>query len=219
MALRPRREFKRNLGEHEDYTSTRLIMEHFPAEIKQEYTRMRKMLRRNVDRIKQSGEFDDAQIIRAVEQFPAASQIADTERLAMKLAQLEMVLSAPTSTLTGLKRSRQDVIEHLQDRGYSNITKENFGDFTRFMESTRSIALSILRYSYSQYGQAQGADRNKRLEIFQMAQRKGISVNSLIRDFRFYVNHADELSKLPDYAGGRKVGIKTVRKTLKQRKL
>ena len=168
----------------------------------------------NIKRIEKSGEFEDAQVIRSREDFAPASRYSKQE-LAMKLSELENVLSANTSTLTGLREQRASVIDTLKDRGYENINKSNFSDYVKFMESTRSLALSILRYRYTSAGVPTGEDRNTRLELFNAAQAKGITTNSLIKDFRFYVEHLDEIKALPDRPKGRKLGIKSIKKMLK----
>lgn len=207
------RDIKRNLGEHEDYNPlslSKIPHDHLAAE----YTRMREAMRKNVSRIRKSGEFNDAAVLDTYKEFQPASQLNQLE-LAKSLSRLESTLSYNTSTLTGLKRQRAMAIETLKDRGYSGINKKNYKDFIRYMEATRSIATSIMRYRYTRRGTATGEDRNKRLELFDAAQRKGISTNALIRDFRFYTKHADEIEKLPDRAGGRKLGTKKVRKLLK----
>ena len=216
MATYPAREFQRKLGGRDAYAPTALmeLAETNEGVVREEYRRLREQLRRNVRTIERSEEFPDAQIVKTyTDQFPPASELSG-QWLAMKLSQLETVMSAPTSTLTGLRRTRRDIIETLQDRGYTEINKSNYMDFMRFMEATRSLALSILRYRYTKEGVAVGEDRNKRLEMFQIAQEKGISINSLIRDFRFYSGHLDELKLLPDRPAGRKLGIKSIRKRL-----
>ena len=209
------REIKRNLGNHDDYNPVTLSRNYTEEELRAEYKRMRENLRKGVERIKKSGEFPDAQIIKAYDSFAAAGRY-DKYQLAMKLSNLESVLSANTSTLTGLKRQRADTIETLHDRGFTNITRANYRDYTRFLDSTRSLALSILRYSYNKRGLVEGADKNKRLQLFNIAQSKGITTNSLIKDFKFYMAHLDEIKSLPDRKSGRKIGIKSVRNMLKK---
>lgn len=207
------REIKRNLGEHDDYNPLNLSRNYSEDELKKEYNRMRENLRKGVERIKKSGEFPDALILREAENFGAAGKY-DKFQLAMKLSELESVLSANTATLTGLKEQRREVISTLQDRGFTNINKSNFADYIKFMSSTRALTLSIMRYSYNRFGQAQGVDRNKRLELFNLGQAKGITTNSLIKDFKFYISHMDEIRQLPDRKTGKKLGIKSIKKML-----
>lgn len=209
------RDFRHALGDPETYTPTSLVEMYSPEAVQKEYARMRKNLMRNIDRIKASGEFPDVDIVRSIKQFePATAYKGDPLKMAMKLSQLEKVMSANTSTLTGLKEQRSDVIETLQDRGYRNINKGNYGDFVRFMESTRSIALTILRYRYDKFGRPEGEDRNKRLELFNAAQQKGISMNAITKDFDYFVKHIDEIKKLPDRHTKRKLGTKAIRNLL-----
>lgn len=209
------REIKRNLGNHDSYNPVTLSRNYSEDELRVEYKRMRENLRKNIERIKKSGQFPEAQIIKTYESFGAAGRY-DKYQLAMKLSNLESVLSANTATLTGLKAQREETIETLHDRGFSNINRANYRDYIRFLDSTRSLALSILRYSYNKRGLAEGADKNKRLQLFNIAQAKGITTNSLIRDFKFYMSHLDEIKSLPDRKGGKKLGIKSVRKMLKK---
>jgi len=209
------REIRRDLGNHDDYNPLNLSRNYDISQLRAEYSRMRDNLRRNVGRIEKSGEFPTAQVLKEYENFAPAGKY-DHLQLAMKLSELESVLSANTSTLTGLKEQRKEVISTLQDRGFTNINKSNFTDYIKFMDSTRVLALSVMRYSYNRYGQAVGADRNKRLELFNLGQAKGITTNSLIKDFRFYMKHIDEIEKLPDRKKGRKLGIKAIKNRLKQ---
>ena len=211
-----RESLRRDFGSRSAYAPVTLVEEHTDAEIRAEYKRMRENLRRNTRRIERSGEFTGTQIVRELDRFEPVSHLSDltTDQMAMKLADLESIMSANTSTLTGLRRQHSEAIETLRDRGYTGITEANYGDFYRYLEATRSITLAIMRYRYDQTGRAAGADRNKRLELFDTAVRKGISVNSLIKDFRFYVSHADELEELPDRPSGRKLGIKSIRRML-----
>ena len=214
MATLKSRDLRRDLGGRDAYTPTSLMIDYTENQVREEYRRMREQLRRNVRSIEKSEEFPDAQIVRAFkDQFPTASTLSGKE-VALKLSQLETVMTASTSTLTGLRKSRNETIETFQDRGYTEINAHNFNDFTRFMEATRSLALGILRYSYSKQGLAVGQDRNKRLDMFQLAKQKGISINSLIKDFKFYSGHLDEIKQLPDRSKGRLLGIKSIRKML-----
>ena len=209
------REIRRDLGNHDDYNPLNLSRNYDISQLRAEYSRMRDNLRRNVGRIEKSGEFPTVQVLKEYSNFGPAGKY-DQLQLAMKLSELESVLSANTSTLTGLKEQRKEVISTLQDRGFTNINKSNFTDYIKFMDSTRVLALSIMRYSYNRYGQAVGADRNKRLELFNLGQAKRITTNSLIKDFRFYMSHLDEIEKLPDRKKGRKLGIKAIKNRLKQ---
>lgn len=212
------RKIKRNLGEHEDYSPLKLAREHDRQELVKEYNRMREALRKNVQRIRQSGEFPDAAIIKTYQNSLSPSDMKSLKDadVALRLSELETAMSANLASLTGLRFQQETTIATLQERGYTGITKANFKEFTRFMESTRTIALATMRYRYTSRGIATGEDRNRRLELFNMAQQKNISTNALIRDFRFYVKHQDEIDKLPDREGGRKLGTKKIRELLKE---
>lgn len=200
-------------GGRSDYTPYVLERDFTEEQLREEYRRMRRNLQDRVRRIERSGEFPDSATSRALSRFDAPGSLTKAQ-LAMQLSDIEQVLSRQTSSLSGLRRERTEMIETFHDRGYKNINKSNINDFTRFMESTRTLTLSILRYRYER-GRAAGEDRNKRLELFNTAMAKGISPNALIRDFRFFVQHVDELKQLPDRKSGRKLGTKSIRRILK----
>ena len=200
-------------GSRSEYTPYNLMEHYSEDQLIEEYRRMRETLRGRIRRIEKSGEFPDSYAKRSLDRFVPPGQLSKGQ-LAMHLSELESMLNRQTSTLTGLREERSSLVETFQDRGFTNITKENIREFTKFMNATQSVALSVLRYQYVR-GRAVGADRNKRLQLFNTAQKKGISVNALIRDFRFYVKNIDEISKLPDRATGRKLGTATIRKMLK----
>lgn len=207
------RDIKRNLGEHSDYMPTRLANDFSEEDVRKEYMRMRDILRKNIKRIEESGEFPDAEILRSFSQFPAQSKL-DRLHVAMKLSQLDTVLSRSESSLTGLKNQRQAAVETLQDRGYKFINTANYGEFVQFMNSTSALAFSILRYEITPTGQRVGADRNKRLEMFNTAKEKNISIKALTRDFRFFANHLQEIKELPNNPTGRPLGSKSIKKRL-----
>ena len=209
------RDIARNLGSHDDYSPIALLRYNTRQQLEEEYRRMRKNLKRNVQRIEKSGEFDGAAVTKRVDDFGPPSGYDDRE-LALRLSDLEGVLSANTSTLTGLREQRAEAIETLNDRGFTEINKANYPDFVKFMDATRALTLSILRYRYNQYGKAEGEDRNKRLEVFSLAQKKGFTTNALIKDFKYFLEHMDEIKQLPDHKTGRKLGVKTIRKRLKE---
>lgn len=204
---------ERRLGSRSEYTPYALTKYHTEDEIRQEYMRMRRTLQDRARRIERSGEFPDSYTHRSLSYFPPQSQLTQGQ-VAMRLSDLESMLERQTSTLTGLREERASLIETFQDRGYRNINKSNINEFLRFMNATQPIVTSVLRYKYVR-GQATGPDRNKRLEMFNTAQSKGITTSSLIRDFRFYANHLDEIRQLPDRPTGRKLGIKSIRRMLK----
>ena len=207
------RDIRRDLGDRSEYTPTRLWLDYPEDAVRKEYARMRDNLRKNISRIEKSGEFPSADVLNTMSQFPAQSKL-DRKEVSFKLAQLETVLSSNSSSLSGLKHQRRAAVETLQDRGYHFINKKNYSEFVRFMNSTEALAFSLLRYEITSTGQRVGEDRNKRLEMFNTIQRKGISVDSLIKDFRFYSDHLQEIKELPDRKTGRKLGSRAVKNRL-----
>lgn len=200
-------------GSRSEYTPYNLSRNYTEDQLRSEYRRLRRSLQSRVRYIEKSGEFPDSSAAKTLSRFSAPSTY-DKTQLSLKLSELENILNKDTTTLTGLRAAEREVIETLQDRGFSNIDRSNIRNFTRFMESTRSLAYSIMQYKVSKAGIASGPDKKTRLEIFNTAQRKGITTNALIRDFRYFYTHKDELSQLPDRPTGRRIGIKTVKRLL-----
>lgn len=213
MARIPR-EFKRNLGDHDTYNRLILARNFSEDELRDEYRRLRANFAREVRRIKANPDFADTQITRSISRFDPPSTLNKLE-LASALSDLEGLMSQHTSTLAGLKRQRERTIETFRDRGFEGINVANFREFTKFMEATRSLAFNILRYNQDKFGRLIGEDKTKRLELFQLAQRKGLTMNAIESDFRFFVTHMDELEQLPDRPSGRKMGARTARKAIK----
>lgn len=206
---------KRNLGEHEDYNPVSLMRFHTREEMLSEYNRMKDLFRKRVGTIKRSGEFEGAQIVRTYDEFKGRTP-KDDRQLAMKLGRLEGLLSQSTSTLTGMREQRDEAIETFQSRGLQSLNKENWRDFTNFMKSTEAIAFSVLRYRYNTSTQQyEGPDTGKRLEMFELAQQKGITTKALETDFTFFVRHMDEIERLPDRPAGRKMGARTLRRLIR----
>lgn len=207
---------RRNLGDHEDYNPVSLMRFHTREEMLSEYNRMKDLLRKRVGTIKRSGEFEGAQIVRTYDEFKGRAP-TDDRQLAMKLGRLEGLLSQSTSTLTGLREQRDEAIDTFQSRGLKSLTKENWRDFINFMKSTEAIAFSVLRYRYNTSTQQyEGPDTGKRLEMFELAQQKGITAKALETDFTFFVRHMDEIERLPDRPAGRKMGARTLRRLIRE---
>jgi len=207
---------KRNLGEHEDYNPISLMRFHSREEMLSEYNRMKDVFRKRVDTIKRSGEFDGAQIVSNYDEFKGRAP-ADDRQLAMKLGRLEGLLTRNVSTLTGLRQQRDEAIDTFQSRGMEGLDKKNWRDFTNFMKSTEAIAFSVLRYRYNTSTQQyEGPDAGKRLEMFELAQQKGITTRTLETDFTFFVHHMDEIERLPDRPAGRRMGARTLRRMIRE---
>lgn len=208
---------KRNLGDHYDYNPLKLM--HVDREdLIKEYDRMRRMFQKRVNRLESSDDFNDSDIIQKKQRYERTGRMLTKQELAFILTELEHDLSDERSSLSSLRKIQNKSIETLHERGYKNITKKNYKQFLQYIKATESIALATLKYSYNpRTGRYTGADAGKRMQMFSLAQAKGISTSALVKDFRYFISHIDEIRQLPDRKTGKKLGSKSIRKMLDDR--
>ena len=187
-------------------------------QLQQEYDRMRNIAVRNIERIENSDDFSNSEQVRKKYLFEKSGAEYDNKtNLILKLSEVDDFLTSDKSTLTGLRNIRKKAVQTLQLRGYKGVTNKNYNDFIKYIQSTDSIATSILKYRYdSRTGTYSGQDKGKRLKLFDIAQKKNISINAITRDFSYFIKHIDEIDKLPNRTKGRVLGTKSIKRMLKE---
>ena len=109
-------------------------------EIKKEYTRLRDILNKRIQRIDKS-DFAGQGIARQFPQgLPKLSEIAP-EDLPYLLQQAATALNSRGGSLKGLQMRQSETIKSLRERGYTNISDSNIRAFANFMEEARDRGL------------------------------------------------------------------------------
>lgn len=227
------REIERRLTNDRSYTIANLKDIDENA-LRLEYERMRKQALKDIREIEKDKYFSESQAVKSKEFFTTKADKYDKPRLIMKLLQADKFLSSERNNLKSLRATQDKAIETLNLRGYTSINRENYNDFISFLESTNTVALSVLRYEVLSSGLRTGADKELRTELFSKAVRKGFPVGKLINafntlgeknislrsfehNFSYFVEHMDEIKKLPVRQSGRVVGVKSIKRMLNER--
>lgn len=121
----------RELGNNADITL---------AELKEEYTRLRKLGMQRIRRLEKAGygATVTAQAYRG--DLVRPSTLSSKGAAAAALARVTQLLTAQTTTVSGMREYERRQIETLRSHGY-NLTKEQFPDFARFMGWARDMGL------------------------------------------------------------------------------
>lgn len=127
---------KANMPEHE-------------KQIREEYSRLRSIARKRLDRIRGT-EWESSDIYRQnVGKFKPLSQISQSE-LPGYLDAVSRFVLAQRSSIKGLEQYRKASVETLQKQGFSFVNEKNYNEVVRFLEVSRIANLNRLFDSYRQ---------------------------------------------------------------------
>lgn len=121
---------------------------HTEKEMREEYGRLRSILRSRAQRIEESGEFTGRTIPynMRLDRYKSLSEIPKGEEgqraLIYGLRELAAAVESPMSSLTGLRGVREKSLETLREHGYTFVNKENYEQFGRFMELARVMGMN-----------------------------------------------------------------------------
>lgn len=123
----------------EVYTPRALRKNLTPAQARQEYSRLRSIALKRIQRF-EGTEYSDAQILR---EFPAShflkvSDIHNDRVLYYLLADTARFLKSKRSTISGQKEIEKKTLETLRRRNYGFVTPVNLRDFGRYMELVKA---------------------------------------------------------------------------------
>lgn len=116
---------------------------------------------------------------------PEAAQKYVDAVVAKKLADVYKFLTAKTGSIRGMQKVENDLIDALNDRGYTFINKKNIQQFGEYMEYLRAL------HNGKQF------DSERAGELFGIAAKKGIPPEEVAKDFEYWKTRVDELAKLP----------------------
>lgn len=158
-----------------------------------EYTRLRDIARKRINRLKAS-RFKDYEV--ADYYFPKIREM-DAEDLDYHLVEIDYFVNKQNTTLTGLKEYEKAMTETLKNSGYDISTGDlkSFGDF---MEEARSVNKGRLSSSDVVY------------EVYKKSQRLGMNPATLSNNFKRYLQNGERIEELYNVLSGLKSGdIKT----------
>ena len=99
--------------------------------------------------------------------------------------------------MTGLRRQRALTIESLKSSGVRGINKQNFAQFTQFMNKTQIFREAYIPYPKRAKGsEARDAARQIRPRMFSLMEKGNISEAAIMKEFQFFRDNLDKIEKL-----------------------
>lgn len=151
-------------------------------EARAEYSRLRSIARKRVERIATSKDFSESRL--AKRRWKTVRELADINELERGLADLRYFIERPT-TLKELRADRTKKIrETLAAHGFE-IAAQDLRAFGEFMEWVRSSFIGLLISS------------DQIVDLYQAASVRGIKTEELKRDFGLWLDKRRELEDVP----------------------
>ena len=151
-------------------------------EIKKEYTRLRDILNKRIQRINKSDFAGQGIAGRFPQGLPKLAEIAP-EDLPYLLQQAATALNSRGGSLKGLQMRQSEMVKSLRERGYTNINNSNIEDFARFMEESRDRGLEMV------YGSDNVAS------LYDATVAVGLDPEDIMDDFDWWTTHQDEVAE------------------------
>ena len=151
-------------------------------EIRRIYSEYRKIANKRAARMRAAGygEYESAKA-----HFPTTRSLS-AGALREQFAEVNRYLRDYRTRLTDLRNYEKESIEQLHEHGYDFVTRENFKQFTDFMEWARARSGSNDRIFKS----------DRVAELFEQKERLNISANALQKNFDHYLENLDQIKKV-----------------------
>lgn len=147
-------------------------------EIKKEYTRLRDILNKRIQRINKSDFAGQGIAGQFPQGLPKLADIAP-EDLPYLLQQAATALNSRSGSLKGLQMRQSDTIKSLRERGYTNIDDSNIRQFASFMDEARDRGLEKI------YGSDTIAT------MYDSIVAMDISPEAIMQDFAWWLDNID----------------------------
>lgn len=175
---------------HEYYTYNLLHNSKLTVkEMANEYNRLRGIANSRLERLGAS-EFKNVEAYKINKgKFEKTARTYTKPQLARKLYEVSRFVSAESSSVRGQQRIRNKTLKTLHKNGFSFVNKDNLKAFGDFMEDMRS----------RQGGRLVDSDRVA--EVYNIAREKGVTSETLSRDFDLWLANVNQLHDLPALKG------------------
>lgn len=147
-------------------------------EIKKEYTRLRDILNKRIQRINKSDFAGQGIAGQYPQGLPKLAEIAP-EDLPYLLQQAATALSSRGGSLKGLQMRQSETVKSLRERGYTNISDSNIRAFARFMDEARDRGLEKI------YGSDTIAT------MYDSIVALDVSPEAIMQDFAWWIDNID----------------------------
>lgn len=152
-------------------------------EARREYQRLRRVALKRIARLEKSEYKSDYIVKRGKDRFSPSSQIVSLSALSRSLSDVRHFLESPQSSIIGRRETEARTIKTLRRHGYKFVTEDNFKQFGEFMDAARMKA----------GGKLLASDRVA--DLYGQSERKAISADELLRDYKYWVKNLGELKK------------------------
>ena len=147
-------------------------------EIKKEYTRLRDILNKRIQRINKSDFAGQGIAGQFPQGLPKLAEIAP-EDLPYLLQRAATALNSRSGSLKGLQMRQSETIKSLRERGYTNIDNSNIRQFASFMDEARDRGLEKI------YGSDTIAT------MYDSIADLDISPEAIMQDFAWWIDNID----------------------------
>lgn len=166
---------KNILSWERDAYSVSALMNRPLAEVKKEYSRLRSIARKRLERLGKS-DFASSQAYQMNKKgFKPLAQLQG-QQIYYNLNALMRFITAKASTVTGQKEIRAKEIRTLHEHGYTFVNVSNYFQFIEFMETVRNTTNNM------QLPSEEIAD------FFETHYKQSVSLEQLERDFISYLD-------------------------------
>lgn len=172
-------------------------------EIKKEYTRLRDILNKRIQRINKSDFVGQGIAGKFPQGLPKLAEIAP-EDLPYLLQQTATALNSRGGSLKGLQMRQSETVKSLRESGYTNINDSNIRAFARFMDEARDRGLEKI------YGSDTVAT------MYDSIVALDISPEAIMQDFAWWLDNIDmaETKAAEMRERGENVTAESIRKEL-----
>lgn len=153
-------------------------------EVRKEYTKLRDIARKRLQRLEAAGYTDTEAYRRNVNHYPKLKDIKTKSELAQRLSDLSRFIASSQSTVSGIKEREQKVLERLHENQYSFVNESNLKDFGEFMEAYRDQMLDM------EYDSGDAA------EVYSIVVKHKVDPEKVKEDFEYWIEHVDEALKM-----------------------
>lgn len=165
------------------------------AEIRREYSRLRDIAQKRLERLARNEPTSYA-YRKNVGQYPRLSDIG-TEGAKELLPQLARFIGAKAGSVTGIREQRNMALETLREHGYDFINKGNIKQFGEFMEAYRADkALQVV-------GSPTAA------ELYEAAKERHMNIEEIKEQFAMWLEALPELQAIPPIPDRKKLNKET----------
>lgn len=149
------------------------------GEIRKEYTRLRDILNKRIQRIQESDFANQGIAGKFPKGLPKLADITP-EDLPYLLQQAATALTSKSGSLKGLQQRQQSAIESFRERGYTQINESNFKEFVNFLEEAKEKGLAKV------YGS------DSIVNLYENSQALGLSPDDIMRDFNWWTENIEK---------------------------